>query len=127
MNKILSIKEVLAIAQKVAESLNIEINDIDELAVKIVRRNALPQIYNNSIAKLWIDKYYVAYMYEDDDLVQYIYVTQYHIDEEMQSCTNTFKLPAEIDLQFAFARAEMLKTNKKYYIFNKTIVNHSKT
>lgn len=127
MNKILSVKEVIALAQKTATYLNIEINDIDELAVKIVRRNALPQMYNNNIARLWVDRFYIAYMYEDNDLVNYIYVSQYHIDEEMESCTTTFKLPEEIDLQFAFAQAEMLKKNKKYYIFKKSIVNHSKS
>lgn len=124
MNKSLSIIEVLALAEKIAVGLGLAIQNKDELADSLVSIQALPQIYKNGIVSLWVDRHYIAYSYEDSENIEYVYVAKNHIEEERESYAVAsrhrcycIELPVQIDEQFTIAQNEMLKTNKKYHIF----------
>lgn len=126
MNKYLPVKDVVALAEKIAFDLGISINDKENLATKLVGKYVPPQIYKNGIVSLWVDRFYIAYSYEDSDKIEYVYVSQEHISEERDSYMlasmqrgYSIDLPLQIDTQFSIAQCEMRITDKKYHIFER--------
>lgn len=126
MNKSLSVKYVVALAEKIAFDLGISINDEEKLPAKLVGKYVPPQIYKNGIVSLWVDRSYIAYSYEDSGKIEYVYVSQEHISEERDSYALAsmqrgycIDLPLQIDTQFSIAQREMRITDKKYHIFKR--------
>ncbi len=64
-------------------------------------------------ARVWIDKYYAAYMLSDG-LIRYVYVSRHHIAEEREGLSAVraerkllLRLPAEVEHCFAVAQKRM--------------------
>ena len=73
-----------------------------------------PIVRKNGNGTIWVDRYYVAYRLYGEIDVRYVYMTRYHILEEVYSYraasklrNKQVKLPAEIQKQFAYALKHM--------------------
>lgn len=82
----------------------------------------LPLIRLNRNGVLWMDRYYLAYMLEGQP-VRYIYLSKFHIDEEIQACKevnycrhSNLRLDPEIEEAFARAYKQMLLSNDSVWI-----------
>lgn len=72
-----------------------------------------PLLLENTQARAWIDKYYMAYQFKNKP-VHYVYISRRHIEEENQALTEVYaerglrlRLPGEIESAFAAAEHEM--------------------
>jgi hypothetical protein len=121
ITKRLSCIEVIDIAKKVAGALKIKLPSDNELLARFNIPIPLPLMLKNDIVQLWVDKYYIAYSFHDEDEVNYCYITKHHIREEERSYCNR-PIPKNIRKDFNEAKAEMTKSEKIYAILEKRIV-----
>ena len=82
----------------------------------------MPIMLRNSDSTLWVDRYYMAVQHEDED-VRYVYLTEYHIHEEMynyrvlKNCReNPPTLPKDIAAQFRLALRRMRASGVLIYV-----------
>ena len=71
-------------------------------------------VLKNGNGTLWVDRYYAAYRLSGQTDVRYVYITKYHILEEVYSYKAAsklrniqVKLPGDIQKQFAYALKHM--------------------
>ena len=110
----LSLREILVIANDVADRYGLcrpsHLRMLEELKGKYI----FPMVLNSGNGTLWADRYYVAYRQSGQAEVRYVYITRYHILEEVYSykAASTLrnipvKLPGDIQKQFAYALKHM--------------------
>lgn len=110
-------------AIKAAEKLGINPPRVRELMRAIGQNAPMPLILLSTDCQLWIDRYYIAYhrFYERD--VHYVYLSQYHMDEECNAALLAHKLrgtpinlPSDVLEEFKKAKAVMIETGVSYYL-----------
>ena len=113
---------VYRLARKVAERYGLTWVDYGRVQKQYRARYSLPVVAENDNGTLWIDRYYIAYQLDDGD-VRYIYLTKYHIREEVCSYRAASEarnikadLPAVIKRQFARALKRMAKDASDIWI-----------
>lgn len=124
MIKYLPLEEIAEMAECLALRLRLNIPDKELLCAKMKKRNALPQYFADDKTCLWIDKLYIAFYKEDDPEIQYVYLTDSHIDEEYRSYYDARRkrkkehfLPDSISDIFKNALHQMKESKKNYVIF----------
>ena len=82
----------------------------------------LPVVCRRKDGMMWVDKYYVAYQFADED-VHYTYLTPHHMNEETASYKVASKLRGQDlrlpdDIQRAFQKAEryMMDTHENIWV-----------
>ena len=113
---------VYRLARKVAERNGLSWVDYGRVQKQYRARYGLPVVVENDKGTLWIDRYYIAYQLADG-YVCYVYITKYHIREEIGSYRTASKernikadLPVNIKRQFAQALKRMTKEAKDIWI-----------
>ncbi len=119
----LSIEAIIQLADLISTEYGLEMIHISEF-----RRHydnlelELPLIRLNGNGILWMDRYYLAYMLEGQP-VRYIYLSRFHIDEEIRACKevnycrhSNLRLDPEIEEAFARAYKQMLLSNDSIWI-----------
>ena len=84
--------------------------------------NLMPIVKHNETGTIWVDKYYVAYMLDDEE-VHYTYIARYHIYEEVASFNKAAKergiksqLPEDVKNCFQEAVKQMQRRGLKCWI-----------
>lgn len=128
-SKTLPDESVVALAREVLEHFGFKPMDEEWMLSRFKRPIPTPIMLNNSIVQLWIDKYYIAFSYLDEEDIHYVYIAEKHIEEEECSYANPKngkRLHQSIRNDFKLAKSQMWKSEKKYALFLKRIVNDSK-
>ena len=110
----LNVREILVIARDIAVKHNLSCPSHLEMLQTMRGRYPPPIVRTNGNGTIWVDRYYVAYRLYGEIDVRYVYMTRYHIIEEVHSYkaasklrNATVKLPADIQKQFAYALKHM--------------------
>ncbi|HRY13663.1 MAG TPA: hypothetical protein P5309_08830 [Syntrophomonadaceae bacterium] len=122
MNKKLPIEKIMALTHVVADHLAITLPDDAVMAGKLNLQNPHPLVVKSNFYTLWIDRYYIAYSHDDEHEIHYVYLTEHHIKEEMESyldAKGASSLPGHIEQQFRYAYQNMAEHEKKFWIFNR--------
>ena len=113
---------VYRLARKVAERYGLSWVDYGRVQKQYRARYGLPVVVENDKGTIWIDRYYIAYQLADGD-VCYVYITKYHIREEIGSYRAASEarnikvdLPTDIKRQFARALKRMAKDASDIWI-----------
>jgi hypothetical protein len=127
--KYLSADDVAMLAVISAESLGMNTTPTaDALATQLKQFKALPEVFSDGLLRMWVDKLYIAYSFETEETVHYIYLTDLHIKEEQRSYAlasrlrgRTIHLPSDITEQFrqAVRLINEAGDEKKFVIFEK--------
>lgn len=110
----LNVREILVIARVIAVKHHLSCPGHLEMLQTMRGKYSPPIVRKNGNGTIWVDRYYVAYRLYESSEVKYVYMTRYHILEEVYSYKGasklrnaTVKLPADIQKQFAYALKHM--------------------
>ena len=110
----LNVREILVIARDIAVMHHLSCPSHLEMLQTMRGKYSPPIVRKNSNGTIWVDRYYVAYRLYESSEVKYVYMTRYHILEEVYSYKAAsklrniqVKLPADIQKQFAYALKHM--------------------
>ena len=110
----LSIREILVTANDVADRHGLCRPSLLRMLKEFNGKYPLPMVLKNGNGTLWVDRYYAAYRLSGQTDVRYVYITKYHILEEVYSYKAAsklrhiqVKLPGDIQKQFAYALKHM--------------------
>lgn len=125
MKSVLSASEVITIAEKLSSELGFRMPDREKLLKTISQEYPIPVIIHDSGYRVWLDRYYIAYIPPDKSCVRYVYISKAHIMEEYKNYQE-MKLrgfgdcfPPEIGRAFRVAESEMTKTGTDFCVFPK--------
>ena len=111
----LNVREILVIARYIAVKHHLSCHSHMEMLRTMRGKYSPPIVRKNGNGTIWVDRYYAAYRLSGSSEVKYVYMTRYHILEEVYSykaaskLRNTqVKLPADIQKQFAYALKHMV-------------------
>ena len=110
----LNVREILVIARDIAVKHHLSCPCHLEMLRTMRGKYSPPIARKNRNGTIWVDRYYAAYRLSGSSEVKYVYMTRYHILEEVYSYraasklrNATVKLPADIQKQFAYALKHM--------------------
>lgn len=110
----LNVREIFFIARDIAGKHHLGCPCHLEMLQTMRGKYFPPIVRKNGNGTIWVDRYYVAYRLYESSEVRYVYMTRYHILEEVYSYKAAsklrniqVKLPADIQKQFAYALKHM--------------------
>ncbi|MBR5984823.1 MAG: hypothetical protein IK019_00275 [Clostridia bacterium] len=110
----LNVREIFFIARDIAGKHHLSCPSHMEMLQAMRGKYSPPIVRKNGNGTIWVDRYYVAYRLYESSEVKYVYMTRYHILEEVYSYKaasklrdKQVKLPADIQKQFAYALKHM--------------------
>ncbi len=110
----LNVREILVIARDIAVKHHLSCPGHLEMLRTMRGKYSPPIVRKNGNGTIWVDRFYVAYRLYESSEVRYVYMTRYHILEEVYSYkaasklrNKQVKLPADIQKQFAYALKHM--------------------
>ena len=112
--------EVIAYAIALARDLGVSIPKRKKLHRMLKRIIPIPQIYQGTDYRLWVDRYYIAAQCLADESVRYVYLTRIHIrsetlaDQRMNRLYDVPLLDSETQGQFIAARCAMERFQTDY-------------
>ena len=116
--------EVAGIAMQLAGKLGVRIPSRNYLLSEFTQEYPLPAVIDSNGYRVWLDRYYIAYLSPEDEIVHYVYVAKEHILEEygdrMHSRPHSHAaqdLPDDIAKAFKYASERMQATGKEYCLF----------
>jgi hypothetical protein len=123
MSKRLSNADVISLAATAARRLAITFPPREQLLKAMEKQIPMPTVLKSDQCRLWVDKYYIAFAWDEETDIRYIYLTEEHIREEYGSYAQARKsrqnqvfLPADIKKAFRRATSSMNRTGKGYWL-----------
>ncbi len=122
MRQYLGFKQLTALAQRLCAKLDFRAPSSGRIMENYFSPVPQPILLRRGGVKLWIDKYYVAYL--ERGQVVYAYLTRRHIEEEREALRELARergsyraLPEEIEKTFAAALAEMKLRGREVLVY----------
>jgi hypothetical protein len=78
--------QIITLATMVAEDVGITINR-SAIRIILTASPSMPAIFRSDAVQLWVDRYYIAYSYEDEIPVHYVFINEKHAREELVGVT----------------------------------------
>ena len=75
--------ELFRMTKFLASKYDLPMPDEKDLRNNYAQLYAAPVFLRNSSGSLWVDRYYLAYQLESTGEFRYVYMTKYHINEEV--------------------------------------------
>ncbi len=77
--------KVFRMTKYLARKYGLPLPNYDALKRTYTQKYAGPLLLHNANGRLWSDRYYIAYQLESTGELKYVYLTKYHIHEELIS------------------------------------------
>ncbi len=77
--------KVFRMTKYLAKKYGLPLPDYEQLRKTYIQKYAGPLFLHNANGTLWSDRYYIAYQLESTGEFRYVYLTKYHIHEELIS------------------------------------------
>lgn len=115
----MEIEEIIAIAENIAALIGLRLKNPQLIRSNMKAGIPVTTIISNTGYMLWIDRHYIAVGTGNPPDVLYIYISKYHISEELLGVTKLLKSVKSFPDCFSYSNiAEQLRTAKEAITFS---------